>query len=424
MTISLRNIVAQNLAADPKALPSFCTANARVLKEIVTFCAANDLPVLIEATCNQVNQLGGYTGQTPKDFVKTVKGLATEAGLSHEKLILGGDHLGPNPWRSLPATEAMARAKVLVKDYVEAGFTKIHLDASMACGSEETPSFELVAQRSAELCLVAERHAPDASRLSYVIGTEVPVPGGESDDMSGIQITTPDRLRDTVETHKAAFAAAGVPQGIEKAIAVVVQPGVDFSHDSIIHYDRPKAADLAKAIHDHPGLAFEAHSTDYQSTGNLSDLVSDHSVILKVGPEITFRFREGVMALDQIEAALNLPHPASVKSAILQAMEEDPSDWQVYYRGPRDLVDHLKLYSFSDRIRYYWDRDIVSDALALLFKNLGSKGISATVASQFGINFPIPTAKVQPDDLIAERVQATVSRYYQACRWQVPQVGC
>ena len=48
---------------------------------------------------------------------------------------------------------------------------KIHLDASMACGGEPHPSFEQVAERSAELCAVAEEYAQDPNQLLYIIGT-------------------------------------------------------------------------------------------------------------------------------------------------------------------------------------------------------------------------------------------------------------
>ncbi|WP_170507297.1 class II D-tagatose-bisphosphate aldolase non-catalytic subunit [Ruegeria arenilitoris] len=417
MSIDLKKIVAQNRSGDPVALPSFCTANAYVLRDITRFAAENELPALIEATCNQVNQFGGYTGQKPADYASALRKMADDAGMSSGYLILGGDHLGPNPWRHLPADEAMDHAKVLVKDYVEAGFTKIHLDASMTCGGEPTPSFELVARRSAELCVVAEEYAPDASALSYVIGTEVPVPGGESDDMSGIQVTTPDRLADTIETHRVAFGTAGVPQGIEKAIAVVVQPGVDFSHEDVFHYNRAKAADLTQAIQSYDDIAFEAHSTDYQSTGNLSHLVTDHSVILKVGPELTFRFREGVMALDQIEAALNVPVPAAIKNTILRAMAEEPAEWANYYQGSDEHVEFLKIYSLSDRIRYYWDRPPVSSAFEHLVANLTSVGVTAAMASQYGATFPVEQAKVLPNELISPRIETTIARYYRAGRW-------
>ena len=51
--------------------------------------------LLIEATANQVDQYGGYTGMKPKDFMKFVEELAKIEGLSMDRIILGGDHLGP-----------------------------------------------------------------------------------------------------------------------------------------------------------------------------------------------------------------------------------------------------------------------------------------------------------------------------------------
>ena len=53
--------------------------------------------------------------------------------------MLGGDHLGPNPWTSLDADAAMAKAEVMVAAYVAAGFRKIHLDCSMSCAGDPTP---------------------------------------------------------------------------------------------------------------------------------------------------------------------------------------------------------------------------------------------------------------------------------------------
>lgn len=415
--MDLKELVALNRSGIPRALPSFCTANTYVLDDLVGFAAARDLPVLIEATCNQVNQFGGYTGLTPDAYAASIRQKARAAGLAETQLILGGDHLGPNPWKHLPAADAMERALALVKAYVEAGFTKIHLDASMPCGGEPVPSFEQVADRSAQLCAVAEANAPDPDLLRYVIGTEVPAPGGEADDMAGIAVTTPARLADTIDTHRSAFAARGVPQGIDRAIAVVVQPGVDFSHDSIFHYDRDRAAGLVKAIGQYDGLAFEAHSTDYQATDSLAALVADQSVILKVGPEITFRFREGIMALDQIEALLGLPEPARAMAAVVRAMQDAPSDWSNYYQGTLDDIRILQLFSYSDRIRYYWDKPDVSKALRKLIANLTEAGLPSAIATQFGADFPIRADRVDPRSLVTHRVATTAERYYRACGW-------
>ena len=56
--------------------------------------ARDGSPLLIEATCNQVNHLGGYTGMTPADFRRDVDAIAQRCGLPPSALVLGGDHLG------------------------------------------------------------------------------------------------------------------------------------------------------------------------------------------------------------------------------------------------------------------------------------------------------------------------------------------
>ncbi len=178
----VKDLIAKNRAGQAVGLPCFCTANEHVLRAILSFAAKTGFPTVIEATCNQVNQDGGYTGMTAPDFMAWLRGLAGEAGVPMEQLILGGDHLGPNPWKSEPIDVAMAQAIELVKQYVEAGFQKIHLDASMACGGEPNPSFEQIAERAADLCAVAEAHALDPEKLIYIIGTEVPIPGGETEE--------------------------------------------------------------------------------------------------------------------------------------------------------------------------------------------------------------------------------------------------
>ena len=84
--------------------------------------------------------------------------IAERVGLPRDRILLGGDHLGPNAWQALPAEEAMARAEVMIADYVCAGFRKIHLDCSMSCADDPVPlSDETVARRAARLCAVAER---------------------------------------------------------------------------------------------------------------------------------------------------------------------------------------------------------------------------------------------------------------------------
>lgn len=268
----VHDLIARNRSGEAIGLPCFCTANEHVLRAVLAYAAKTGLPTVIEATCNQVNQEGGYTGMTPKDFMAWLTSMADEAGVPMEQLILGGDHLGPNPWKSEPIDVAMEKARELVKLYVEAGFTKIHLDASMACGGEPNPSFAQIAERAADLCEVAETHAPDPGKLIYIIGTEVPIPGGETEEPDALDVTSVDRFHDTIQTHKDAWAARGLEAAWGRIVSVVTQPGVDFGHTSIYPFVPEKARPLSEAILAQTGLTYEAHSTDYQTTQGLADL--------------------------------------------------------------------------------------------------------------------------------------------------------
>ncbi|MGO4211540.1 class II D-tagatose-bisphosphate aldolase, non-catalytic subunit, partial [Terriglobus sp. YAF25] len=123
-----------------------CSAHPWVIEAAALQALEDGTSLLVEATSNQVNQDGGYTGMQPSDFRSFVGEIAEGVGVPVERLYFGGDHLGPNPWSSLNAVEAMKRACRMVDQYARAGFTKIHLDASMPClGDPEVLSDEIVA---------------------------------------------------------------------------------------------------------------------------------------------------------------------------------------------------------------------------------------------------------------------------------------
>src|SRR5262245_18843718 len=211
---AILNLVARHKAGEPCGMFSVCSAHPLVIE--ATFLHARRTGAafaLIEATSNQVNQDGGYTGMKPAGFRDFVHRIADRAGLPRDRILLGGDHLGPNAWQALPAEEAMARAEVMVEDYVRAGFRKIHLDCSMSCADDPAAlSDETIARRAARLCAVAERsQARAGGELPvYVIGTEVPVPGGAAEELGTLAVTTPDAARATIDTHRSIFAEAGL----------------------------------------------------------------------------------------------------------------------------------------------------------------------------------------------------------------------
>ena len=410
----VQDLIARNRAGEPIGLPSFCTANEHVLRAVLAYAKDTGLPTVIEATCNQVNQFGGYTGMTAADFMEWLSSMAAEAGVPKDQLILGGDHLGPNVWKNEPLDVAMEKSRELVKSYVQAGLKKIHLDTSMACGGEPNPTFAQIAERAADLCEVAEKYAPNPSELFYIIGTEVPIPGGETEEPDALDVTSVARFHETIQTHRNAWEARGLTHVWDKIVSVVTQPGVDFGHTSIYPFVPEKAAPLRDAILGETGLTYEAHSTDYQSTDALADLVKNHFFFLKVGPELTFRFREAVWALSTIEDQLGVSNPSNIRDVFKTQMDENPGYWQDYYSGSDAELATLRTYSYSDRIRYYWADTDISAALTQLIENLQGIDLPETVVSQAFMGLEFGAMPKTPTDLINVQVQRCVQRYFAA----------
>ena len=171
----VNDIVAQNRAGTAIAMASVCSAQPDVLSASLLLAREHGRAILVEATSNQVNQFGGYTGMKPADFIAHVRDLAAQLGVDPALIVFGGDHLGPQVWRSEDADSAMAKARDLMRAYVEAGFTKIHLDCSEGCKGEPAQvDDDVSATRAASLAAVCEKYAPNRAALSYVIGRARP----------------------------------------------------------------------------------------------------------------------------------------------------------------------------------------------------------------------------------------------------------
>jgi D-tagatose-1,6-bisphosphate aldolase subunit GatZ/KbaZ len=381
-------------------ITSVCSAHPLVLEAACREAMGAGTAVLIEATCNQVNQDGGYTGMTPADFSAFVVGIARRVGLPDERVILGGDHLGPNPWKALPADEAMAKAEAMVAAYVAAGFRKIHLDCSMGCRGEPAALADaVVAERAARLAAVAEATAA-ADGLPppvYIIGTEVPPPGGATHAIQTIEVTAPEAAERTLAVHREAFAAAGVSGALERVIGLVVQPGVEFGNANVVIYDPPAARGLSAALERLPGLVFEAHSTDYQPTAALSALVDDGFAILKVGPGLTFALREALYGVDAIARELRLAHGEPLPVLMERLMLAEPGHWRSHYPGTPDEQYLQRHFSYSDRIRYYWTHPEAGAGVDRLLAALDGVGIPETLVSQYlGRLYPAVAAGDMP----------------------------
>lgn len=422
----LRGIFSRNRRGERVGTYAVCSAHPAVLQASIAQAREDGSILHIESTSSQVNQFGGYTGTTPEQFAASIREMAARNGVDEGRVLLGSDHLGPFAWKNEPAVSAMSKACQLAKASIRAGYQKIHFDASMACGDDGASiSEEVIAQRAAMLCAAAEEEisASGVERPLYVVGTEVPPPGGEVAEGTCPPPTRPEDVSRTLELFRKAFAARALEHAWENVIAIVVQPGVEFGNDSVFHYDAAGARALVKALPENSDLVYEAHSTDYQPAQKLSELVRDHFAILKVGPWLTFAYREAVFGLAMIERELFRDRPGVTLSRVRQTLDaemlQNPGYWKSYYKGSERDVALARAYSFSDRSRYYWPAKPVQEEVELLLRNLSSVSIPLTLLSQY---LPLEYQAVRESRvanragaLIYEHIRQVLRQYADAC---------
>ena len=336
-------------------IPSYCSANELVIEIALRRAKERSIPVLIEATANQVNQFGGYTGMKPADFYQMVLKMAKDIDLPENMMILAGDHLGPLTWQKQLYKAAM-------KGYEE---------------------------------LKAEK--PDAMRPVFVIGSEVPIPGGATEAEDTLAVTSPDAFRDTVSTYQRVWTEEGVGDGMKDVIAVVVQPGVEFGDEQVFDYDPAAAVDLCAALKEFPDICFEGHSTDYQTATDLYNMVTDGIAILKVGPALTYGLREALFSLSMMEKEL-VPEEkrANFIETLDAVMLASPANWEKHYHGDEKHLAQCRKYSYSDRARYYIGQPEVVTAMNKLFDNLREYPIPMNMLHQY---MPISYAKIREGKL-------------------------
>jgi D-tagatose-1,6-bisphosphate aldolase subunit GatZ/KbaZ len=416
----LDEIVQLQKHGEAKGLASICSAHPWVLKETLKVSETRGIR-LIEATCNQVNQFGGYTGMTPADFVRYVHAIAKENNFSVENIILGGDHLGPNVWQKEPSDSAMQKSGVMIKDYVQAGFVKIHLDCSMRLGDDPAGPLdpEVYARRAAQLAQIAEAYRPDGFPAPrYVIGTEVPIPGGAQEHETGVSVTKVEDAEQAISVTRDAFMRQGLKSAWDRVIALVVQPGVEFGDDFVLEYQPSASRALSSFIEDQT-IVYEAHSTDYQTCEGLKNLVRGHFAILKVGPWLTSAFREAVFALAMMENELFPTTRSNLIGVLDEVMIQHPENWKNYYHGQEEKRVVKRKFSFSDRIRYYWHDSRVQAALQTLMGNLSKKPLPLSLLSQFA---PIQYEHIRcgeiestPEAVILDHIRSVLAVYETAC---------
>ena len=230
-------------------------------------------------------------------------------------------------------------------------------------------------------------------------------------------------LQQTLALAKKAFHSRGLDSAWERVIAVVVQPGVEFGDATVFPYDPQKAKPLSRFLVRAWSGVYEAHSTDYQTPNALRRMVKDHFAILKVGPWLTFAFREAVFALAAVEQEWLCARKDVVLSRLLETLEkvmqDKPIHWRSYFQGDENTLRISRKYSYSDRVRYYWPQPAVATALQRLLDNLIAYPAPASVLSQY---LPqqaeaLRTGQLanRPSDLIRHKILEVLDQYAYAC---------
>ena len=303
----LHDIATGSTAAGPSGIPSVCSAHPLVIEASMRATLPTSLPLLIEATCNQVNQDGGYTGMTPEDFRDFVERIAAENGFPRERIILGGDHLGPNPWKHPSAEEAMAEGR---------GDDRAPSRPRASPSSTSTAAWAAPASpRRSGRRDRRPRRAPGrcgriraAGRQTSLSRSTSSAPrsrsrAAPSQALDELEVTTPEDARSTVQSTKRpsrrldsrtpspessppSSSPASSSAAIMSSPTTQQGPGPERRAEG---HARPR---LRSAFHRLPDPC------------QLADLVRDGFAILKVGPGLTFALREALYGLDRIAEEL------------------------------------------------------------------------------------------------------------------------
>ena len=405
--MSINNIIKK------KALPSFCTSNTDVLESIIFFCNLNKLPCLVECTSNQVNQNGGYTGKTPKKFYEELIKISKKKKFKRKNLYLGGDHLGPLPWKSLNSKIAIKNSIIMIKDYLKKNFCKIHIDTSIKCSNDKFINNEIIFDRS-KIILSDKIIRKKINKLFLVIGTEVPLSGSNSSKK--IVKTSYNQILGEIKKFKENLQ---LMKSKNKMFALVIEPGMKYLHTSIIspkfsNFKKRKKLSLTEKF------VFEAHSTDYQSLNVLKLLVKNNFKFLKVGPELTYNFSRSLFFMQRIEEVFFKKNKSDLKKTILSSMLKNKKYWKDYYDQSNSK---LLLNSKLDRMRYYLNTKKVKESIETIKKNINRlqkkeliKYLNTKDKKQYLIHSKKNLSNFDIINLIF--ISKSLFRYYQACGYK------
>ena len=342
-----------------KSIPSFCTANEDVIKIILLYCKINNVPCLIECTSNQVNQFGGYTKKSPKEFRDYVFEIAQKINFNKKNIFLGGDHLGPLPWKNLNSNLAIKNSIKMINNYLDSKFCKIHIDTSIKCKNDKIFNSQTKFERARKI--LKKLKFKNKSDIFYVVGSEVPTSG--SDIKKLLKPTSFDTIKkDSIRYSQILFEKTHR----YKTYGLVIEVGMKYKDKSI---QKPNFRNFLKKkkFSLENNFVYEAHSTDFQSIYTLKKLVNNNFKFLKVGPELTFLYLRSLFFMQKIENFFKDKNNSNFKKSLIKEMLKNRKYWINFYKK-NSLKQFLN--SQYDRSRYYLDLENVKKSIFKLKSNI------------------------------------------------------
>lgn len=343
-----------------RALPSFCTSNGDILNLLIKFCKINNLPLLIESTSNQVNQFGGYSKQTPKIFFRNIQKIVKKEKFNPNKIYVGGDHLGPLPWKDTFSSQAIKNSLRLVRSCIQARYQKIHIDTSIKCKDDKVFDNKIIYNRAAYIF----KNLKKKNKVFFVFGTEVPLSGGN--DQSKIKLTSSRQIKDECKNFKKL-----IKKRKKILFGLVIEPGMKFMKKKIL---KPQFKDFKSKfeISKKNNFVYEAHSTDYQSFRTLKKLVKYNFKFLKVGPELTYNLLKSFLFMENLEKDFK-KKKSNFKLILKRELVKNNKYWLSYHNNKNNkLIFNQVLTSKFNRTRYYLDNNNILKSLDILKKNINS----------------------------------------------------
>ncbi len=401
-----------------KAAPSFCTSNIEVLKIIILYCKRKKLPCLVESTSNQVNQYGGYSGKTPQEFYNDIKKILKQNNFSFKNFYMGGDHLGPLPWKKKNKKTAMNNSVQLINKCLDSNYSKIHVDTSIKCINDKIINHSIIFDRT-KYILQNSKLKKKLSKIFLIIGTEVPLSG--SNEKGKIKLTQKNQINLEVKKFRDLLRTLYKKK---LKFGLVVEPGMRFMHNSI---QRPNFTNFKpkRKISKKNNFVYEAHSTDYQPLNVLIKLVKNNFKFLKVGPELTYNYSRSLFAMEKIEKKYLKNNFSKIKDNIMTTMLKDKKYWKEYYSGNNQKIKKLILNSKLDRMRYYLNKHKIRISIIKLKKNINS--LSSEKIKKY---FLFKENKTLFDKKLVKNlsnfdlinliyISKSLNRYYSACGYKI-----